>query len=74
MSGYPGEKAGYGQSDLESYPIGTFNSDTLSDEEYQMSEGDAYERLRVSSMERGQRMVDVAQALLNLAAGRSPRR
>jgi len=43
-------------------------------EEYQMSEGDAYERLRVSSMERGQRMVDVAQALLNLAAGRSPRR
>ncbi|MFJ3486147.1 nitrate- and nitrite sensing domain-containing protein [Pseudomonas sp. NPDC090202] len=44
-------------------------------DEYGLSENDAYERLRISSMDRGQRMVDVAQALLDLAAGRaSPRR
>ncbi|WP_285423514.1 nitrate regulatory protein [Pseudomonas sp. efr-133-TYG-103a] len=43
-------------------------------DEYQLSEHDAYERLRVSSMERGQRMIDVAGALLELAAGRTPRR
>ncbi|OAJ93457.1 hypothetical protein [Vibrio bivalvicida] len=48
MSGYPGEKAGYGQSDLESYPVGTFNSETLSDEEYQMSE---QERQQVAFLE-----------------------
>lgn len=38
MSGYPGEKAGYGQSNAESYSIGSFDSNTLSDEDYQMSE------------------------------------
>ncbi|NOJ21705.1 hypothetical protein [Vibrio coralliilyticus] len=38
MSGHPGEKAGYGQSDAESYPVGRFDSGTLTDEEYQMTE------------------------------------
>ncbi|WP_394252192.1 hypothetical protein [Vibrio profundi] len=38
MSGYPGEKAGYGQSGADSYSIGSFDSNTLSDEGYQMSE------------------------------------
>lgn len=43
-------------------------------DEFQLSENDAYERLRVSSMDRGQRMVDVAQALLDRVAARSVRR
>jgi hypothetical protein len=38
--------------------------------EFQLSESDAYERLRVSSMDRGQRMVEVAQALLDRVAAR----
>ncbi|MDA0118081.1 hypothetical protein [Vibrio sp. T11.5] len=38
MSGYPGEKAAYGQSDAESYAIGRFDSNALTDEEYQMTE------------------------------------
>ena len=38
MSGHPGEKAGYGQSDAESYPFGRFDSGMLTDEEYQMTE------------------------------------
>ncbi|WP_045417564.1 hypothetical protein [Vibrio owensii] len=37
MSGFPGEKAQYGQSEAESYPIGSFDSNTLSDEPYEMS-------------------------------------
>ncbi|MDC5811561.1 hypothetical protein OPW07_17735 [Vibrio europaeus] len=48
MSGYPGEKTGYGLSESESYPVGTFNSETLSDEEYQMSE---QERQQVAFLE-----------------------
>ncbi|HEY0286062.1 MAG TPA: nitrate- and nitrite sensing domain-containing protein [Pseudomonas sp.] len=39
-------------------------------DEHQLSESDAYERMRVAAMERGQRMVDVAQTLLAFAAGR----
>ncbi|MGR5170462.1 hypothetical protein ACPV4O_04680 [Vibrio owensii] len=38
MSGFPGEKAQYGQSKAESYPIGSFDSNTLSDEPYEMSD------------------------------------
>ncbi|NRB65981.1 MAG: hypothetical protein HRU48_01240 [Vibrio sp.] len=38
MSGYPGEKTAYGQSNAESYPIGRFDSNALTDEEYQMTE------------------------------------
>jgi AmiR/NasT family two-component response regulator len=37
-------------------------------ETYDLSEGGAYERLRVSAMDRSQRMVDVAQTLLDFAA------
>ncbi|MFJ4143801.1 nitrate- and nitrite sensing domain-containing protein [Pseudomonas sp. NPDC089734] len=44
-------------------------------DEHQLSEGQAYERLRQSAMERGQRMVDVAQTLLAFAAARpAPRK
>ena len=43
-------------------------------DEFQLSENDAYERLRVSAMDRGQRMVDVAQALLDRVAQRTNRR
>ncbi|MEQ7918254.1 nitrate- and nitrite sensing domain-containing protein [Xanthomonas sp. WHRI 1810A] len=44
-------------------------------DEHRLSESEAYERLRVSAMERGQRMVDVAQTLLAFAAGRpTPRK
>ncbi|WP_256665361.1 nitrate regulatory protein [Pseudomonas sp. SLFW] len=43
-------------------------------DEFQLTENDAYERLRLSSMDRGQRMVDVAQALLDRVAARSVRR
>ncbi|GAK22129.1 hypothetical protein JCM19052_2703 [Vibrio sp. JCM 19052] len=38
MSGFPGEKAQYGQSEAESYSIGSFDSNTLSDEPYEMSD------------------------------------
>jgi len=38
MSGYPGQKAGYGQSNVDSYSIGNFDSNTLSDQGYEMSE------------------------------------
>ncbi len=46
-------------------------------EQYKLAEGEAYERLRQSAMERGQRMVDVAQSLLAFVAarpGQPPRR
>ncbi|MBN6712369.1 nitrate regulatory protein [Pseudomonas capsici] len=44
-------------------------------DEHQLSEGQAYERLRQSAMERGQRMVDVSQTLLAFAAARpAPRK
>lgn len=39
-------------------------------DEHALSEVEAYERLRISAMERGQRMVDIAQALLAFAATR----
>lgn len=39
-------------------------------EEYQVTESQAYARLRKTAMERGERLVDVAQSLLNLAARR----
>ncbi|MGI4838428.1 MAG: nitrate- and nitrite sensing domain-containing protein [Janthinobacterium lividum] len=39
-------------------------------EEYQVTESQAYVRLRKTAMERGERLVDVAQNLLNLAARR----
>jgi hypothetical protein len=39
-------------------------------DEYQVSESQAYSRLRKTSMERGERLVDVAQSLLDLAARR----
>ena len=38
MSGFPGEKAQYGQSESEVYPIGAFDSGLLSDEPYEMSD------------------------------------
>ncbi|NVD06975.1 hypothetical protein FCU94_08620 [Vibrio sp. JPW-9-11-11] len=38
MSGYPGERAGYGQSKAEIFPIGRFDSGSLTDEQYQMTE------------------------------------
>ena len=37
-------------------------------DEYRLSESDAYARLRQSAMERGQRLVDVAQAVVDLKA------
>lgn len=37
-------------------------------EEYRLNESDAYARLRQSAMERGQRLVDVAQAVVDLQA------
>lgn len=40
---------------------------------YQLSEGDAYERLRVTAMDRGQRMVEVAQTVLDTVSARSRR-
>lgn len=40
-------------------------------DEYQISESQAYVRLRKTSMERGERLVDVAQNLLDLAGRRS---
>lgn len=39
-------------------------------DQYQLSESEAYVRLRKTSMERGERLVDVAQSLLTLAARR----
>jgi|GEM_PF-2225556 len=48
MSGFPGEKAGYGQSASERYPVGTFDTGSLSDEDYQMSE---QERQQVAFLE-----------------------
>ncbi len=38
MSGFPGEKAQYGQSESEVYPIGAFDSGLLSDEPYEMND------------------------------------
>ncbi|MFW7524918.1 hypothetical protein ACODM8_12350 [Vibrio ostreicida] len=38
MSSYPGEKAGYGKSESKAYPVGTFDTDSLSDDAYQMTE------------------------------------
>ncbi|GEM75214.1 hypothetical protein [Vibrio sagamiensis] len=40
MSGFPGQKAQYGQAEASVYPVGHFNADILSDDPYQLSENE----------------------------------